>query len=97
MTELVNGKIPANTECPYSARCVSKQDGTCGHNGVNHPVPYSCGYARAFKIFSEVKSRELTDDELAERLQNCDPGRSPTSARSFMIMAANRLTARATQ
>lgn len=93
MTELVNGKIPANTECPYQAKCFAKQDDSCGHNGISHPAPYSCGYARAFKIFSSSSAApELTNEQLIERLEECDPGRSPTSARSYMVIAANRLT-----
>ena len=92
MTELVNGKIPANTECPYQAKCVAKQDGTCGHKGIDHTVPFSCGYARAFKIFGRSSAApELTNAQLIERLTECDPGRSVTSARSYMLMAAERL------
>lgn len=92
MTELVNGKIPANTKCPYQAKCVAKQDDTCGHRGVEHPVSYSCGFARAFKIFSTSSAApELTDEQMIERLNECDHGRSPTSARSYMVMGASRL------
>ena len=48
---LVNGKIPAGTECPYRTICTEAQNGNCGHKGKEHTVPYSCGYARMFKIF----------------------------------------------
>ena len=50
---LVNGRIPAGQECPYRTECTEAQNGHCGHQGVNHTVPYSCGYARLFKIFKE--------------------------------------------
>lgn len=50
MSELVEGKIPANTVCPYRTECTEAQNGNCGHRGTEHTVPYSCGYARLFKI-----------------------------------------------
>jgi len=50
MAQLVKGKIPANTVCPYRDQCPSASNGDCGHKGKEHTVPYSCGYARLFKI-----------------------------------------------
>lgn len=50
MGQLVEGKIPANTVCPYRESCTEAQNGNCGHMGKEHTVPYSCGYARLFKI-----------------------------------------------
>jgi hypothetical protein len=50
MVQLIEGKIPANTVCPYREQCTEAQNGNCGHYGVEHNVPYSCGYARLFKI-----------------------------------------------
>lgn len=50
MSELVNGKIPAGSECPYTKQCPYKENGECKHRGVNHTVPYSCGTARLFQI-----------------------------------------------
>lgn len=50
MTELVNGRIPAHTECPYKARCAFQQNGTCKHKGVDHNVPFSCAVSRAFVL-----------------------------------------------
>lgn len=49
---LVDGKIPANTACPYRVDCPSAQSFTCGHKGGDHPVPFSCGYARLFEIYN---------------------------------------------
>jgi hypothetical protein len=51
MKQLVQGKIPAFTDCPFRARCPSGTNGKCAQQGVNHPVPFSCGFARAFEIF----------------------------------------------
>jgi uncharacterized protein (DUF983 family) len=51
MTKLVQGKIPAFTDCPFRARCPSGTNGKCYQQGVKHPVPYSCGTARMFNIF----------------------------------------------
>ena len=48
---LVEGKIPAFTDCPFRAQCPSGINGNCKQQGVAHPVPFSCGYARAFEIF----------------------------------------------
>jgi len=50
MVQLIEGKIPANTVCPYSEQCTEASNGNCAHRGVEHTVPYSCGYARLFKI-----------------------------------------------
>ena len=50
MGQLVEGKIPANTVCPYRESCTEARNGNCGHMGKEHTVPYSCGYARLFKI-----------------------------------------------
>ena len=55
MTTLVNGRIPVGQECPYKSECTEAQNGHCGHQGVNHTVPYSCGYARLFKIMKGEK------------------------------------------
>jgi len=51
MTQLVNGRIPANTVCPYRDECPSAANGDCGHKGVEHTVAYSCGFARLFNTF----------------------------------------------
>ena len=55
MSVLVEGKIPANTECPFRNECNEAANGDCGHQGTAHTVPYSCGYARLFNIFTKDK------------------------------------------
>lgn len=51
IVKLVNGKIPANTICPFRKECpYSKEGGGCGHAGLDHSVEYSCGAARAFNL-----------------------------------------------
>lgn len=55
MNKLVDGKIPAGQECPYKDICPSVIDTTCGHKGTEHKLPYSCGYARLFKIMEKVQ------------------------------------------
>jgi hypothetical protein len=55
---LVNGKIPPHTECPFKEEC-SKTYSDCRHTGINHDLPYSCGYARLFNIFLK---REINND-----------------------------------
>ena len=49
-TELVQGKIPAFTECFYKAKCQYASNGQCRHKGTEHNVSFSCATARAFKI-----------------------------------------------
>lgn len=61
--KLVQGKIPAYTVCFWRSQCPSAQNNTCHHKGINHAVPFSCGFARAFKIFqvtgdSAIKTKE---------------------------------------
>jgi len=48
--KLVNGKIPANTVCPFKSECPYVPLKECGHKGVEHKVAYSCGTARLFNI-----------------------------------------------
>lgn len=50
--KLVNGKIPANVVCPYKQQC-DPQGTFCVHQGVNHSVPYSCGFACAHEILQK--------------------------------------------
>ena len=49
-TKLVEGKIPAGTPCPFRSLC-RDAPANCNHRGEQHPIPYSCGTARAFDIF----------------------------------------------
>ena len=47
--KLVDGKIPANTLCPFKEKCDPKGD-FCHHKGTEHQVPFSCAFARGFEI-----------------------------------------------
>ena len=47
---LVDGKIPANTNCAYKEKCEIFQAQKCHHKGVDHPVAFSCAVARAFEL-----------------------------------------------
>jgi len=49
-TMLVDGLIPANTECPFTSECTFKQAGVCKHLGVAHSIPFSCASARGFDL-----------------------------------------------
>jgi ribosomal protein L32 len=50
MTLLINGKIPARTECPFKDRCPFVTNKTCHHRGIEHTIAFSCGAARAFDL-----------------------------------------------
>lgn len=50
MTELIDGRIPPHTECPYKSECAFSKQGVCYHKGFGHPVAYSCATARGFAI-----------------------------------------------
>ncbi len=47
---LVNGKVPANSVCPFRAICGMAKSGDCKHTGTAHNVPFSCGAARAYNM-----------------------------------------------
>lgn len=51
---LVNGKIPAFTDCPYNGSCNVAKAGQCGHFDKDHPVPYSCALARLLKVIGNL-------------------------------------------
>jgi len=55
--KLVDGLIPAHTECPYRTECGGFAKISCIHHGVKHTIDFSCGFARAFEI-SRVKVKE---------------------------------------
>ena len=48
--KLKNGRIPQYTECPFKEECCEHINSHCAHNGKNHKVEFSCGYARAFNL-----------------------------------------------
>jgi hypothetical protein len=48
---LVDGKIPANTECPFFNECPCRTENCPATVNKNiRPHPFSCGAARAFSI-----------------------------------------------
>ena len=53
---LVDGRIPKNTECPFTTRCEFKKAGDCKHLGKEHTVDFSCATARLFDLL-QSKSR----------------------------------------
>ncbi len=61
MRVLQQGLIPAHTVCPFKEDCPEAQNGDCGHAGVEHTVPYSCGYARLFDIFGRGNKENGTN------------------------------------
>jgi len=58
MNKLVNGSIPANTNCPYKNQCGDYAKNFCIHLGPLHPVPYSCAMARSFEITEKPKKKK---------------------------------------
>lgn len=54
--KLVDGMIPAYSQCPFASACELKKVDNCGHQGERHSVPYSCGLARLFEIFGTGES-----------------------------------------
>lgn len=57
MTKLVDGKIPALTECPYKDECPMART-SCHHKGKDHTVPFSCGAARAFALIHKYEPKQ---------------------------------------
>jgi hypothetical protein len=58
-SKLTQGKIPANTACPFSDGCKEHAGGACAHKGADHPVAFSCGYARLFNLSEKPISSVL--------------------------------------
>ena len=50
---LVDGKIPANSICPFRVICEIAKAGQCHHQGYSHPAPFSCAAARGFAIIQK--------------------------------------------
>jgi hypothetical protein len=50
---LVNGLIPAHTECPFCDKCHMIAE--CNHQGKNHIVEYSCEVAQAMDLTQQYK------------------------------------------
>lgn len=49
-TKLVDGRIPAHTECPFRSQCAMVVHNTCHHKGKEHNNAFSCGAARAYDL-----------------------------------------------
>lgn len=49
-SNLVNGNIPAYTECPYHEDCEMYVNNKCYHDGLDHTCEYSCSIARALDM-----------------------------------------------
>lgn len=58
MSSLVDGRIPARTECPFRVGCKIAQEGACRHKGVNHAREFSCATARGFDLGRGREKRE---------------------------------------
>lgn len=62
MKKLVNGRIPANTECPFKEGCIYSDqhigESLCKHEGEEHEAVFSCATARSLEILAEVESKE---------------------------------------
>lgn len=59
MSTLINGRIPAKSECPYRDSCEFAKNGNCGHRGKDHVVDYSCATARLFQIIERPRAVRL--------------------------------------
>ena len=57
MTKLVDGCVPAFTDCPYRKECGNYGKECCQQKGKDHKVPFSCAIARGFELSAEVKGR----------------------------------------
>lgn len=64
MKELVNGRIPAYTRCPFREECpfANGRKPACHHQGVDHPVPFSCATARLFVIIKQDQPESVFND-----------------------------------
>ena len=56
--QLVDGRVPPHTVCPFRARCNIAESGQCGHLGIEHPVPYSCAAARALELIEKAEASQ---------------------------------------
>lgn len=45
---LVDGQIPARTECPFVGVCTAKRDNYCRHRGEQHETAFRCLLASSF-------------------------------------------------
>lgn len=52
-TQLVEGRIPPHTECPFRERCEIAMANECHHKGREHTVAFSCASARGFDLLNK--------------------------------------------
>lgn len=45
-----DGRISANTECPFRSKCEIAAANRCHHLSAEHSVPFSCATARGFDL-----------------------------------------------
>ncbi len=57
MSKLIDGRIPALTECPYRQQCPLAEN-ACRHLGAMHPVPFSCASARGYDLNERYPKKE---------------------------------------
>lgn len=62
-SKLVDGWIPAYTECPFKKECIWAKSNidNCIHKGKNHSVDFSCGIARGFDLTQRVNTLDETE------------------------------------
>jgi len=56
MAKLIDGKIPAFTECPYKSKCNPE---ICNHQGSDHQVAFSCAFARAYELLEKRQKEKI--------------------------------------
>lgn len=61
---LVNGRIPANTICPFRSECEIAEGGACNHQGIRHNVTFSCASARGFELVRKNREEEATNETI---------------------------------
>lgn len=56
---LVNGEVPAKTQCPFWDNCGLRTDNCPSHENQNlRPHGFSCAAARGFSLIKQSKKRE---------------------------------------
>jgi hypothetical protein len=61
---LVDGKIPAGTECPFWVRCalLTKNCPTFNQSSIRTDTTFSCAVARSFSLLQEVVKDEIDNN-----------------------------------
>lgn len=52
LSVLVDGRIPAFTDCPFRDKCPSGKTG-CKQTGKDHSIAFSCAFARGFDLMGD--------------------------------------------